>query len=91
MNHERITEHTTLIDREEDLLHQIDTCQQMKAALWRFLYSSDEKIHVPTVRRLFDSLYDTERINEDELLDVRLALLPFAIPRKLPHPKGTKH
>jgi len=81
---ERISKHTELIDREEELLGQIDTCQQLLAATWRFLHSSDETLHLPTVRRLMIALYSVERSIEDELLDVRLALLSFAVSRKTP-------
>lgn len=33
MDHEHITKHTALIQREDELPEQIDTCQQILAAL----------------------------------------------------------
>ena len=82
MDQERIEKHTALVEREDELLEQIDTCQQLLAATWRFLRSSGEPIHLPTVRRLMIALYAVERSIEDELLDIRLELLPFANSRK---------
>jgi hypothetical protein len=84
MDQEHIEKHTALVEREDELLEQIDTCQQLLAAAWRFLRSSGEPIHLPTVRRLMIALYAVERSIEDELLDIRLELLPFKIPAKRP-------
>ncbi|WP_314000491.1 hypothetical protein [uncultured Paenibacillus sp.] len=80
-----------MIEREDALLGQVDTCQQLLAATWRFIHTSDEAIDIPTVRRLIIALYGVERSIENELLDVRLSLLPFAISRKTAPPSQTNH
>jgi len=89
MEYDRISKHTALVEREDELLEQIDTCQQLLAATWQFLRSSGEPIHLPTVRRLIIALRAVERSIEDELLDVRLKLLPFANSRKTAPSAGT--
>ncbi|MCY9664897.1 hypothetical protein M5X11_07990 [Paenibacillus alginolyticus] len=71
---------TNLIEREDDLLEQIDACQQILAATWRFLRETDEPIHLPALRRLMMALRTVERSIDDEMLDVRLELLQFAKP-----------
>lgn len=91
MDNERIAKQTALIEREDDLLSQIDTCQQLIAALWWFLHSLDEGVHLPTVRRLMIALNNVERSIEDEMLDVRLALLPISFSGKSAPLEGTKH
>ncbi|GAB7057310.1 MULTISPECIES: hypothetical protein [Paenibacillus] len=74
MDKERAVKHTTLIEREDDLLSQIDTCQQVLAAMLRFLQPSGEQVHLPTIHRLMLALRTVERDIDDELLDVRLEL-----------------
>ncbi|MFC5703057.1 hypothetical protein ACFPVX_17345 [Cohnella faecalis] len=91
MDNERTAKHTALIEREDDLLSQIDTCQQLIAAFWRFLLSLDEEVHLPTARRLMIALNNVERSIEEEMLDIRLALLSFTFSRKHAPPEGTKH
>ncbi len=73
---DRIAEHTSLIEREREdaLLVQIDTCQQLLSATWKFLRSADESIHYPTVKRVLLALRTVERNIDDELLEVRLQL-----------------
>lgn len=91
MDKDRAAIHTSLIEREDALLEQIDACQQILAAMWRFLHETDEPIHLPTFRRLMLALRDVERSIDDELLDVRIDL------RNLPNrpitalPTQTKH
>lgn len=78
MEQDGIAEHTSLIEREDALLEQIDTCQQLLSATWRFLKSADESIHYPTVKRLMIALRTVERSIDDELLEIRLKLLQIA-------------
>jgi hypothetical protein len=80
MNKEHIVKHTALIECEDNLLAQMDTCQQLLAATWRFLDTIDGNLHLPTVRRLILALRSIERSVDDELLDVRLELLQFLNP-----------
>ena len=91
MGNEYVRKHTELIEREDALLERVDTCQQLLAATWRFLHTSDEPSDIPTVRRLIFALYGVERSIENELLDVRLALLPFSISRKTTPSSQTNH
>jgi|GEM_PF-6249937 len=83
--------HTELIEREDELLDREDTYQQLLAATWRFLHTSDEKMDIQTVRLLIGALYGVERSIKDELLDVRLALILFANSRKTDPPAKTNH
>ena len=79
---DRIALHTSLIEQEDDLLKQVDTCQFMLAAAWRCAQSSVDEVHFPTVRRLISALRNTLQSVEDDLFDVRVKLLPFANPKR---------
>ncbi|MDQ0902761.1 hypothetical protein [Paenibacillus sp. V4I7] len=70
MEQNRIKKQTSLIEREDTLLEQIDTYQQLLSASWRLFWSSEEPIHFPTAKQMLLALRTVERSIEDELLDV---------------------
>lgn len=82
MNPDHVQIHTTLLELEEDLLEQVDTCQQLLSAMWSFLQSTGENLHLPTVKRFMVALYAIESNVEEEMFNVRLDLLPHAHPLK---------
>ncbi|MBJ6360914.1 hypothetical protein ACFOQM_06320 [Paenibacillus sp. GCM10012307] len=78
MDHDRVAKHTALIEQEDDLLKQLETCQVMLAAAWRCARSSGENLHLPTVHCLISAWRSIFQLIDDEALQVQLHLLPFA-------------
>lgn len=74
MNRKWTRKHTRLIEKEDDLLAQLDTCQMMMASIQRFVKDCPESLHFTAVRKMVLALHKIDKRLQDELLLIRLAI-----------------
>ncbi|THF82106.1 hypothetical protein [Cohnella fermenti] len=75
MTPRRTTERTQLIELEDDLLEQYDTCQWLLATVWQTIRSSDERLHLPTLRRILAAIRDVVGSVDGDLFEVRFQFI----------------